>query len=97
MTDYRLLGIAKKLKAKAWVIWSDVAGLAVLSALAGSSAIGDGLFVLLSCVLVAASFLLLAPAIQKPDSTATPYTKPLSNPRIVIVPKPAEWQSYGEG
>jgi len=98
MTANRQSGTSDAPKAKTWIIVSDAVGLAILLAASGSAALNHWMFVLLTCVPVAASFMLLAPPSRASASTAISGARPpVRKVCITISPHVTEWQAYRDG
>ena len=94
MATNRKCGIGRATGPKIWVMVADAIGLVILLAAASSSVLGEWMFVLLTGVPVVASCILLKSPSRKSDSTVTPVAQPVSQRRIVISPRVAEWEPY---
>ncbi len=84
-----------------WVILADLLGIALLlSALAaagGAPVLKEWMFVLLSCLPVAAAFMVYATHLLKPAPQPAPAVRPVGERRIVISPRPVDSRRSAAG
>ena len=77
-----------------WVVLVDVLGIAILiaalAAAGGAPALKDWMFVLMSCLPVAAAVMLYSTRLLKPAPQPVPARGPVVERRIVIAPRPID-------
>lgn len=84
-----------------WVVLADLLGIALLiaalAAAGGAPALKEWMFVLISCLPVAAAFMVYATHLLKPAPQPVPAVRPVSERRIVISPRPIDSRRTAAG